>query len=142
MPHVAPPANCPWPSRQSLGLTDLSSYIGVMKRTVVVRPHREAPVLVCKKCLKRSPDGAKIRRRLKRELKATGQEGASASHDRLLQICPKAAVILTDGQTLARGEYLLASPRDDAEVASVCSDDRSLRLDYLFRNRIALAEQS
>ena len=48
-------------------------------------------------------------------------------------------MILTDGQTLARGEYLLVSRRDDAEVASVCSDDRSLRLDYLFRNRIALA---
>jgi hypothetical protein len=33
------------------------------------------------------------------------------------KICPKAAVVLTDGQTLARGEYVLVSRYEDAEVA-------------------------
>jgi hypothetical protein len=91
-----------------------------MKRPVVVRPRREAPVLVCKKCLKRSPDGAKIRRRLKRELKPAG-DGTKKS-PRLVttgcfKICPKAAVVLTGGQSLARSEYVLVSRHEEVEVA-------------------------
>jgi hypothetical protein len=85
-----------------------------MKRTVVVRPHREAPVLVCKKCLKRSPDGTK------RELKSAA-DGTKKS-PRLVttgcfKICPKAAVVLTEGQTLARGEYVLVSRHEDTKAA-------------------------
>jgi hypothetical protein len=75
-------------------------YIVVTKRTAVVRPRREAPVLVYKKCLKRSPDGVKIRRRLKRELKSAAN--GTKKTPRLVmtgcfKICPKAAVVLTGG---------------------------------------------
>lgn len=94
--------------------------MGVMKRTVVVHPRREAPILVCKKCLKRSPDGEMIRRQLKRELKST--RSGTKKAPRLVRtgcfkICPKAAVVLTDGQTLARGEYVLVSSHEEAGVA-------------------------
>jgi NADH:ubiquinone oxidoreductase subunit E len=80
------------------------------KRPVAVHPRREAPVLVCKKCLKRSPYGAEIRRRLKQELKSAAK--GTKKTPRLVttgcfKICPKAAMVLTDGQTLARGEYVL-----------------------------------
>jgi hypothetical protein len=82
-----------------------------MKRPVVVQPRREAPILVCKKCLKRSPDGAKIRRRLKRELKSAANGTKKASRlvtTGCFKICPKAAVVLTGSQTLAWDEYVRA----------------------------------
>jgi len=95
-------------------------YITTMKRTAVVRPRRGSPILICKKCLKRSSDGANIRHRLKRELKHG--VGATKKPARLVptgyfKICPKAAVVLASGLSLAQGKYVLLSHHGDAEAA-------------------------
>ena len=86
----------------------------------MVQPRRGSPILICKKCLKRSPGGAKIRRRLKRELKH-GTD-ATKKPPRLIptgcfKLCPKAAVVLASGLSLAKGKYVLLSHHDDAEAA-------------------------
>jgi hypothetical protein len=72
---------------------------------------RPGPVLVCRKCLKRMPDGGKLRRRLKTSLKqrSAGQKKGRA---RLVLtscfgICPKNAVVTASAATFARGEFLL-----------------------------------
>jgi predicted metal-binding protein len=99
---------------------DPPSYINTMNRTTVVRPRRETPILVCKKCMKRSPDGAKIYRRLKRELKSTGNGTKKAPRlvtTGCFKICPKSAVVLASAQTLAQGEYVLVARRGDTEAA-------------------------
>ena len=59
---------------------------------MIVRPRRAAPVLVCRKCLKRSDDGSKIRRALKSELKASKHDGGKPA--KLIMtgcfgLCPK-----------------------------------------------------
>lgn len=91
-----------------------------MKRLAVVRPRRDAPILICKKCLKRSPDGAKIRRQLKRELKQ-GRRGTKGPPRFVwtgcFKICPKKAVVLASGSSLAKGEYVLVSRHEEAGVA-------------------------
>jgi predicted metal-binding protein len=80
-----------------------------------IRPHRSPasrpPVLICKKCLKRSGDGPKLKRALKSEVKrrsiAQGTKRPRVVQTGCLGICPKRAVVLTTGATLDRGEYLL-----------------------------------
>ena len=98
------------------------------KSLVTIRPRRASPVLVCKKCLSRIDDGKQLRRDLKSELKRR-----SAAQDRkrprvvlsgCFGICPKRAVVLASGATLARGEYLLASDSHAAvEVAAILMPD-------------------
>jgi hypothetical protein len=91
--------------------------------TVIVRSRRE-PVLVCKKCLKRVPNGHNI----KRALKAAVKQQSTAQPKRrprlvltgCLDICPKHAVVVASGMTLQRGEYVLFADPDQAEdVASL-----------------------
>ena len=87
-----------------------------MKSPVVVCPRRAPPVLVCKKCLARNPGGSKFRRALKSELKRKHCDTLKAP--RLVAtgcfgICPKRAVVLASGEILQKGEYVLASHRDD-----------------------------
>jgi hypothetical protein len=72
---------------------------------------RPGPVLVCRKCLKRMPDGGKLRRRLKVSLKHHGA-GQKKGRARLVLtncfgICPKHAVVTASAATLARREFLL-----------------------------------
>jgi hypothetical protein len=72
---------------------------------------RPGPVLVCRKCLKRMPDGGKLRRRLKGSLKHHGV-GQKKGRARLVLtncfgICPKHAVVTASTATLARREFLL-----------------------------------
>jgi hypothetical protein len=78
---------------------------------VTIRSSRPMPILVCRKCLKRFDGGRKLRRDLKTELKRRSTAGA-VKRPRLVQtdcfgICPKRAVVLTNGSMLAQGEYLL-----------------------------------
>lgn len=98
-----------------------SSAIPSSPRTI--RPRRPAPVLVCRKCLKRSDDGRAITRALKDELKArakaSGEKRAKVVMTSCFGICPKRAVVTATGATLARGEFLLVS--DEGEARHVVS---------------------
>ena len=97
-----------------------------------------APVLVCRKCLKRADDGRELKRVLKSELKRIGAaqancdaatagrgngkatKGARVVLTSCFGICPKRAVVLASSATLQRGEYLLvadsAAMADAAEI--------------------------
>jgi hypothetical protein len=91
-----------------------------MKRVAVVQPGREPPILVCRKCLKRSADGRKIRRKLKRELGSAGNGTRKAP--RLIptgcfKLCPERAVVLASGASLAQGKYVLISRHEDTKSA-------------------------
>ena|ERR1700761_4507957 len=91
-----------------------------MKRPVIVSPRRVSPLLICKKCLKRSAKGVKIGSTLKRELKH--RRGGAKKAPKLINtecfgICPKRAVVLASGDSLQRGEYVLVSRRSDIENA-------------------------
>lgn len=91
---------------------------------VVARPRRPTPVLVCRKCLKRSDDGREIRRALKTELKQRAKAGGGKPQRVVMTncfgICPKRAVVLASEATLRRGEYVLVADADDvAEAANI-----------------------
>jgi hypothetical protein len=78
---------------------------------VTIRPRRAKPVLVCRKCLKRSAHGRELKQALKAELKRRSK-ALALKRPRLVMtscfdICPKRAVVVASGTTLNRGEYLL-----------------------------------
>ena len=86
----------------------------------LVRPRRAAPVLICRKCLKRSDDGRDIRRALKSGLKAARQDGdkpAKLVMTGCFGLCPKQAVVLASGASLQRQEYVLVEERDQVPRA-------------------------
>lgn len=89
---------------------------------VTIRPRRSAPILVCKKCLGRIDDGKKLRKNLKSEAKrrslAQNVKPPRVVLTSCLGICPKRAVVVAGGETLARGEYLLLGDSDTAEQAA------------------------
>lgn len=89
---------------------------------MTIRPRRPKPVLVCKKCLTRVPDGGKLRRSLKSELKqrasAQGVKSPRVVLTSCLGICPKRAVVLASAASLQRGEYLLLSDREGLSEAA------------------------
>jgi hypothetical protein len=83
---------------------------------------RPGPVLVCRKCLKRMPDGGKLRRRLKTSLKQRS-DGPKKGRARLVLtncfgICPKNAVVTASAATFARGEFLLIRGSSDEAIES------------------------
>ena len=89
-----------------------------------VRPRRPGPVLICRKCLKRAGEGARLKRALKSELKRR----AAVAGDRkprviavgCFGICPKQAVVVASAATLTRGDYLLLADVDaSAEAAAM-----------------------
>ena len=87
---------------------------------MIVRPRRAAPVLVCRKCLKRSDDGRNVRRALKSELKASRRDGTKPA--KLIMtgcfgLCPKKAIVLASGTSLARQEYVLVADGDQVPRA-------------------------
>lgn len=87
---------------------------------MVVRPRRAAPVLVCRKCLKRSDEGRDVRRALKSELKATRPDGAKAAKlvmTECLGLCPKKSIVVASGASLTRQEYVLVADRDQVPRA-------------------------
>jgi predicted metal-binding protein len=92
------------------------------KSIATIRPRRAAPVLVCRKCLKRIADGKNLRRTLKSELKeqsaARGSRRPRVVMTECLDICPKRAVVVASAATLARGEYLLLGSSEGAAEAA------------------------
>jgi predicted metal-binding protein len=89
--------------------------------TLVVRPRRADPVLICKKCLARCDKGKQFKRSLKSELKRRSH-AQSLKRPRVITtscfgICPKRAVVLANGATLQRGEYVLAGDSDSVSDA-------------------------
>lgn len=113
----AAPGAAPGKSRYRIYIQHMAKNSSI----VFARARREA-ILVCKKCLKRVPDGHKIKRSLKAAVK---QQGAAPSKrgPRLVltgcfDICPKYAVVVANGATLQRGEYLLIADPDQADEAA------------------------
>ena len=91
-----------------------------MTKPIIARPRRPSPILICKKCLKRASDGKEVRSTLKRQLKQ--QRSDTGKPPRVVMtscfgICPKRAVVMASGQSLQRGEFVLASHGDDVKDA-------------------------
>jgi len=87
---------------------------------MVVRPRRAAPVLVCRKCLKRSDEGREVRRALKSELKAARREGTKPAKlvmTGCFGLCPKRSIVVASGASLARNELVLVSDREEVPRA-------------------------
>lgn len=87
---------------------------------VTARLRRRTPILVCRKCLKRAPNGCDLKRALKCALKRSSSD---ESKPRMVMtscfgICPKRAVVVASGATLARGECVLLATATDAEQAA------------------------
>jgi len=80
---------------------------------IIARSKRPSPVLVCRKCLKRSYEGRGIKCALKSELKLRskqrGEKRARVVMTTCFGICPKRAVVVTSAATLQRGEYVLVA---------------------------------
>ncbi len=92
---------------------------------MTVRPRRAAPVLVCRKCLKRSDDGREVRRALKSELKARKRDGSKPAKlvvSGCFGLCPKKAIVLASGASLARQEYVLVADGDQVPRALALLD--------------------
>jgi predicted metal-binding protein len=96
----------------------------VKTASAVTVSSRREPVLVCKKCLKRVPDGRDIRRALKSAAKNL-EVAQPGWRPRLVLtgcfgICPKRAVVVASGATLHRGEFVLLTEADQAaDVAAL-----------------------
>jgi hypothetical protein len=91
-----------------------------MSKLSIARSRRPAPILVCKKCLKRCSNGSRIKRALKAELKHERSDGSKQPRvvaTGCLGICPKSAVVLTNGHRLRNGEFVLVSDRRDIREA-------------------------
>jgi len=88
---------------------------------VIARPKRPTPVLVCRKCLKRSDEGRAIKRAMKAELKQRSKERGEKRPRVVMTtcfgICPKRAVVMASGATLQRGEYVLVDDREQVAEA-------------------------
>lgn len=86
---------------------------------VTARLRRRAPVLVCRKCLKRAPGGSDLKRALKSALKRGGSDDSKCKPWMVMTscfgVCPKRAIVVASGATLARGELLVIG---DAAMAA------------------------
>ncbi|WP_315812355.1 hypothetical protein [Bradyrhizobium sp. SZCCHNR2028] len=103
----------------------------------LVRPNRAAPVLVCRKCLKRSDDPKATKTAIKKAIKhalTSERERGSGAREKPARVvmtscfglCPKRAVVVTGGVRAARGEYVLVSAADDAAGAlALLRDDQN-----------------
>jgi predicted metal-binding protein len=92
----------------------------MMGKVSIVRQRRASPILVCKKCLKRSDEGKAIKRALKAGLKQSVD-----AHDKPARLvatscfglCPKRSVVVASGSSLRKSEYaLLSSDKDVTEA--------------------------
>ncbi|MBR0789704.1 hypothetical protein JQ631_11535 [Bradyrhizobium manausense] len=95
---------------------------------MVVRPRRAAPVLVCRKCLKRSDEGRAVRRALKSELKAHKRDGTKPAKlvmTACFGLCPKKSIVVASGTSLTRQEYVLVAESDQVPRAlALLNDER------------------
>ena len=97
---------------------------------VIVRPRRAPPVLVCRKCLKRSDEGGEVRRALKSGLKANRVDGSKPAKlvvTGCFGLCPKKAIVVASGASLSRQEYALVSDRDQVPRALALLNDEERR---------------
>jgi hypothetical protein len=104
--------------RVEIGLA--SSHLLCMPKTTLVRQGRAGPILVCKKCLKRSDEGKDIRRGLKKALKRRADVGVKPA--RLVStscfgLCPKRSVVIANGASLRNSEYVLLASDEDVNEA-------------------------
>jgi predicted metal-binding protein len=89
-----------------------------MGRVSIVRQRRASPILVCRKCLKRSDEGKAIKRALKAGLKRreeTDVKPARVVSTSCFGLCPKRSVVVASGSSLRKSEYALVS--SDKDVA-------------------------
>src|SRR3954467_15993794 len=94
---------------------------------MIVRPRRAAPVLVCRKCLKRSDEGRDVRRALKSKLKASRRDGTKPAKlivTGCFGLCPKQSIVIASGASLARQEYVLVADRDQVPRALALLDGK------------------
>ncbi|MGC0395860.1 hypothetical protein ACVIU7_008792 [Bradyrhizobium liaoningense] len=92
---------------------------------MIARSRRAAPVLVCRKCLKRSDEGRDVRRALKSELKASKRDGTKPAKlvmTGCFGLCPKNSIVLASGASLTRQEYVLVADRDQVPRALALLD--------------------
>ena len=74
-------------------------------------------VFVCGKCLKRHPDGKAVRAALKAEARScAGRRKVRIVKTGCVGLCPRRALVLASGATLAAGEMLVV--RAPAEAAA------------------------
>ena len=89
---------------------------------VTARSHRPSPILICRKCLKRAANGHAVKRALKSELKALsrarGEKRPRVVMTGCFGICPKRAVTMASGATLACNEFLLIGDDEQARAAA------------------------
>lgn len=87
----------------------------------IARPKRAPCVLVCSKCVKKADEGRAIRKALKAALAeradAAGRRPGKLVETKCMGLCPKRAVTLASGATLARGELLMVKGAVDAAAA-------------------------
>ena len=91
-----------------------------LKSPMIVRPRRAAPVLVCRKCLKRSNEGRDVRRALKSELRANKRDDTKPAKlivTGCFGLCPKQSIVIASGASLARQEYVLVADGDQVPRA-------------------------
>jgi hypothetical protein len=91
--------------------------------TLVLKTRRADAVFVCAKCLKRGDGGARLKRRLKKQL-ARAEVARNSKRPKLvltgcLGICPKGAVVTASASALGHSEVVLLynSKPDSVEEA-------------------------
>lgn len=99
-------------------------YKAAMTKTttpLVARPKRPPCVLICAKCVKKAENGRAIRKAVKAELSqramAAGRRPGKLIETRCMGLCPKRALTLASGATLARGELLVVKGTADVPAA-------------------------
>jgi predicted metal-binding protein len=97
-----------------------SAHVLCMAKAIIVRQRRLSPILVCKKCLRRSDEGKDIKRGLKAALKQRAD--ADVKPARLVStscfgLCPKRSVVVASGASLRNSEYALVSSDEDVNGA-------------------------
>jgi hypothetical protein len=98
----------------------MSEKLPKSKTPMIVRARRAPPVLVCRKCLKRSDEGRDVGRALKSELKANKRDGIKPAKlivTGCFGLCPKKAIVIASGASLARQEYVLVTGRGEVPRA-------------------------
>ena len=93
----------------------------ITTKLYVARPKRPPCLLVCAKCVRKADDGKAIRKALKTELgeRATrnGRRSGKLIETKCLGVCPKQALTLASGASLARGELLVVKKVADVPAA-------------------------
>ena len=82
---------------------------------VIARPKRLCPIFICAKCVRRAPDGKTIRKELTAAIRRSDwavRRPPKLVETKCLGICPKKAVVVASGPTLAAGTMLVVREGD------------------------------